>query len=770
MIRIFKGSEENLLAYFQRRHLELPRSALFFTPADCTGSWDAIRGLLKQLSDRHGDDWITRILYQHLPAASIVCPGLSEQLTETGLHLRDALGPSITSHLSHNWIIQRPLFEAWARIVMQLAQESGSEILIPSPGLLDEQSYNVLRTIFRLFPVNLPHMEVGYAPERREAEPDQDGITWNFSAKDDRLFLFGLQTLSRAEAFNIANLDTFDVINFERDRPEGFSLHGTNYEYRALGSLRENAGYRQLGCSKALNILWSAFSGFGFASALQMGLACLRQSSDLGAEQAADIHAIVSLSAHNLMFKSQDMRLIHFLESHLRSALALERRPDRRCALLYRLTVTLGRRKKDFRSGLAISDQGLAETKAGGLTPLDSRYQEAWIRNIRAYLFASLLEKKHSIAEAEAAYDLLADLVAEASARWALEIRMTRAVLSSNLCALARQAKDIISLEKWSRLEASVAEQLPGMARFIAINWIDFYRRALRLDLALASAIQGIASAKAERDSYREYALCVDAADLSYRLGKLAEALFFLEEARGLREVFVAGQEFASLDLQEVSIALRSGLPQRAAEILNRVVEENPGLPDILAEAWSLYALLAASEGDRPNADQRMNRAIELAVSSGERNTLLRIANTAGQVCKILGREAEAAEAYERALEIATSEIQGSRPPAADYLRALLGAQSCFGWSWEPTYTCLELLRPALDEWDTWWELERLIEAVQNAAARMPEAIVRGDSIRHIRLLVHAGRQRADCEAQAISLEQLIPALSSGLADVEWAI
>jgi tetratricopeptide (TPR) repeat protein len=767
MVRIVKGSEDNLLSYFQRRHLELPRSVLFFTPADCAASWDATRGFLRQLAERHGEGWVARILSLHLPAASIISPGLSEQLAESVLRQREIFMPSIVSHLSHNWMIQRALFEAWARVVMHFVKESESEVLIPSPGLLDEQSYGVLRAMFRLFPEDLPDMEVGYAPERKEAEPDQNGIAWNFSMKDDRLFLFGLQALSRAEALDVAGPSGFDVIRFERARPESFALFGTDYEYRTLNLLRETPGSCPLSLSEALDILWSSFGGYGFASALQLGLACLRHYPDLSADQAADIHSIISLSAHNLMFKSQDSRLVQFLESHLRGALALEERPERRCALLYRLTVTLGRRKKDFRSALAASDNGLAEVKAGNLSVLGSRYQEAWVRNIRAYLFASLSEKNRSIAEAETACDILAGLDTQASERWALEIKMTRAILSSNLCALARRAGDMASLEKWSRLEASIADQLPGMTRFVAINWIDFYRRALRLDLALASAGPGITSAKAERDSYREYTLCVEAADLSYRLGRPAEALLSLEEARRLREVFVAGRDFPPLDLQEVSIALRLGLTERAAPLLERAMQTNQGSPDAMAEVWSLYALLAALEGDQPSADERLNQAIELAVASGERNTLLRTAITAGQVCKLLGREAEAAEAYERALEIATSEIEGSRPPAADHLRALLGAQSCFGRSWELTSACLELLRPALDDWDTWWELESLIDAVEDAVARMPEALATDNSVEQMRLLVHVARQRVDCEARAASLEQF---LSPAPSDVEWAI
>ena len=652
---------------------------------------------------------------------------------------------------------------------MQLINESGSEVLLPSPGLLDEQTYGVLRAMFRLFPEDLPDMEVGYAPERKEVEPDQNGISWNFSAKDDRLFLFGLQALSRVEALEVNSSNGSASADFKTTRPQDLALYGTNYEYLAMDSLQGDPGFSRLGPSEALEIIWNIFRGFGFASALQLGLACLRLYPDLSAEQSADVHSIVSLAAHNLMFKARDPRLIRFLDSHIRSALALEERPDRRCALLYRLTVTLGRRKKDFRSALAVSDDGLAEAMAGNLAELGSRYQEAWLRNVRAYLFASLAERKRAISEAETACDLLAGAEMHAAERWSLELRMTRAILSSNLCALARQDGDMVSLEKWSRLEASIAEELPGMARFVSINWIDFYRRALRLDLALASAGPGIVGARAERDSYREYTLCVEAADLAYRLGKITEALSFLEDARKLRNVFVAGREFPSLDLQEVSVTLRMGLLERAAGILEKVLVTGQGSPDFAAELWSLYALLAARGGDGLGADERMNRAIDLALASGERNTLLRVAITAGQVCNLLGRKAEAAEAYAKALEIASSEVEGAKPPAADHLRALLGAQSCLEWSWELTYPCLELLRAALDEWDTWWELEALIGVVEKAVVRIPEILARGDSIGNIRLLIHVARQRADSEARAVALERLLPPLSPGFSDIDWA-
>ncbi|MEM7355923.1 MAG: hypothetical protein AAF657_34220, partial [Acidobacteriota bacterium] len=107
----------------------------------------------------------------------------------------------------------------------------------------------------------------------------------------------------------------------------------------------------------------------------------------------------------------------------------------------------------------------------------------------------------------------------------------------------------------------------------------------------------------------------------------------------------------------------------------------------------------------------RINEAINLAVESGARDTLLAVAIAAGRASQHLGRPGDAEEAYRRALEIAgeNSGSTGGDVPATLELALHLGLWET---ATEPPVDsvthCLSLLPEALDDAETWWRLRRI--------------------------------------------------------------
>ena len=745
-MRVLKGSIDHILSYCAHRHFHSARALWIAKPSDPPFGWTAIRDLLGQIAARAGEAGVAAVLARHRAAASLVIPAFQAGLDAEQVQVRETLAACLESHLSHNWLLQRGLQEAWAAILSELLGEGEVEILITLPSLLDDMSFDTFRTLLRLSPGALADASVGHDSEVSEPEVDANGIAWRASPGDNRIFLFGLRSSGGVEVLSLSGGDARSGAPLpSADGP----LFGGDYEAAALAALQEGAG--PSGC--IARTIRFCFEGFNFAGALRLGVAFLAARPEPEPSLAADLHAMVSLAAHNMMFYSRDPRLIAFLEHHLAAALAVETRPVRRCALLYRMAVTLGRRKKDFPAALQWADRAILEARSPGLPALQSRYQEAWVRNIRAYLSMSLGRRKEAMADAEAGFDLLADVdtqgepVAGGERRWLLDARMTRAILSSNLCALARQAGDLPAIGRWSRREAQVAAGLPGMARFTAVNWIDYHRRTMRLDLALADAVAGIAGAIAERDAYREYVLNVEAGDLSYRLGKAEDGWAFLKRAAALREVSDAQDVFAPLDVQLATAAMRAGRLAEAESILQPLLRQGGFDADARAEMWIVLATAAALAGERPEALERMDRAIDLAVETGERNSLHRAANAAGDLYRHFGEREQARSAYERAFEIAGAEIEGAPPPAADLLRTLLGLRETSGPEAAVAVLDLRLLPEALQEWDVWWDLGRILAQVSAVLGRRSMLDLPRQDLESMQLLVTAARQRPDCAA-----------------------
>jgi len=733
VIHLVRGPAAALESHCARRAAGV-EEAVWLAPPVAPRSWNGVRNLLAELARRRGRGAVEKVLARHRAAASRLLPRLAADLSAAERAAARRMTACAESHLSHNLLVQRPLFEAWAELLAELA--AGTTFVVPDVARLDRASLGALRTLYRRHPRRAPDLLLGFDPRRPDPKPDGEGLIWELPAADVLQVVLGFQTLADTE---VLEAEAGGGERPERGQPPEGALAASPWEdaveAAAWGLLGRREPLDALGVERFVTAIQAAFGRFAFTASLHLGLGLLASEASLTPEQTAEVHGLVALAAHNRQFRSLgNRRLAELLEGHLRAAWERETRPARRSALAYRLAVTVGRRRKEPEAALEWATRSVDEARRDGIERRQAAHLEAWGRNIRAYCWMETGRSAAAVEDCETAFALLDDVVraetgetdrAAANAATApeplvREIAFTHALLADNLAALAEMEGDDEAFVRWKEIGESPAEGVPGLVRFEGLSWVRFHRRRGRLDLALPRALAALEAAHAEQDALREYRYAVQAADLLDRLGRSAEALELFRRARELRSRLGDPAFLRPVTAAEAAAARRAGrLDEARARLEEALAEtESPARAELLAALGEV----AAAADDGAEAERRIGEAVEEAVAGGARDVLLRVAVAAGEASQVLGRRDEAREAYGRALDLVGStgeepDLEAQPPPAADLLAVRLGLAET---SPEPP-TCddlrqlLALLPEALDDADTWARIPRLVSLVRRA-------------------------------------------------------
>lgn len=699
--------------------------AIWLSPPESPRSWNGVRNLLAGVARSWGRDAVEEVLSRHRPAASRLLPRCGSELTAEERAAAHRITACAESHLSHNLLVQRPLFEGWAALLMELT--AGRTLVVPDVARLDRESLGALRTLYRRYPEQAPDLILGFDPQRPPPQPDDQGVIWEIPVADGLKMALGLLTLPRATLEEVdaeGNGEGYEPPNLDPspwEDPEetaGWDL------VAAGGTSREELGDPGEAGVRAVQV---AFRRFAFTAALRLGRGLLATDVSLSPAQAAEVHALVALAAHNRQFRSLGNRpLARCLERHLLAAWEDETRPARRSALAYRLAVTVGRRLKQPEEGLEWARRAIEEAQREGVPPRQAAHLEAWGRNIRAYAWMESRQLDQARGECERAFALAdaevrhgagsPEKAAVAEDPLLREIAFTHALLADNLAALAELAGDDEGFRHWKEIGESPAAEVPGLVRFEGLSWVRFHRREGRLDRALPRALSALESARAEQDAFREYRYAVQAGDLLDRLGRYGEALERFEEARELRRRLGSPRFLRPVAAAAASVARRAGRLDQARTLLREALEDAEGAGRV--ECRAAFGRVAAEAGDAEPAEAHIGEAIDAAVELGARDVLVRVAVAAGEASLVLGRREEAREAFGRAREIAERET-----PAADRLAVELGLAEARQQppGSDDLRQLLALLPEALYDADTWERLPRLEALSEQVAADDPE-------------------------------------------------
>jgi len=698
---------------------------------------------------------------------SLVLPSLAGTLSSTERAEREKLAARLDGHLGHNGLISRPLFHKWAAFLLDLMAEGKFTIAVPSLHDLELESLAVVNSIYQVYADRAPPLVVGYDPEGPDPEADDDGIVWPLPRAAVLTTALTFQAEPDAEILDLAAAKSPKVTGASW-LDDQVSYTDEDLEAQAYLALRGSTDSRpgEL-ATLVVPAMQAAFRAYGWTSALRLGVELLAQGPELTPAHAAEVHGIVGLAAHNRQFRTEsgNSRLEAFLERHFRLALESEKRPAIRSAHSYRLAVTLGRRHKDFEAALPWADKAIEEARAPGLVGLQSAYLEAWGRNIRAFVLAFTGRSQQAVEDAETAFALLEDAADQAPHRgdetrnpWDAEF--SRVVLAHNLVALGLLNGDMERALRWQQTACEIDAEYPGIAKLEAKGWLALYSLSLRFDLALPQVLKGLTCAQADRDLVMEFRLTRDAGDVCYRLGEAERAHEFFERARELRARLGNPPSLLPQEVSMAAAAVRAGRYEAARQVLEHALAD-PWYqwPDAQAEVLAWIGLMHAAAGEGRKADSAMDQAIDRAVESGKRDTLLRIAVAAGSACRLLGRPKEAEEAYRRAVDLAkVDDAGGAPPPAAEWLRAELGLSGHAGAESDPErlVQALRLLPEALQDEECWWDLSRLARRVRSVSTLEPEALESDDLVEPLEKLVIAASQRKDCAEEIRELRAVL--------------
>lgn len=736
MITLFHISRNSI--HSRSSHVALPADTIWLDPpGNVSMSWHGVRLLLSILGGRPNG----ALNFGEMKTLRALLPtGRSTDL-RAGPLLSKELQARLDSHLSHNWAIQRLLLKPVAEDLAQLLMGRNITLAIRDLRHLDWETTAVLKLVFQTHPETDLDLFVGYTYGNAD-EYDSQGINW--SMRSDYLVrsVLSLQSLECVQTLE-GSLPRINRVLPDRPR----DLYGLSisedliFELEGGRLVATNSNKRRV--VEAIRF-W--FQRFGFASALRLGVSLLAYSPRLEPEQAADVFGIIALAAHNRQFRSAgNATLARFIEQNLHQALQFEGRPAIRCATLYRLAVTLGRRLGELQEARSFADRAVAEARSGNLAPSESVLQESWGRNIRAYVLTRLRMRREAIEDLELALACLNDLdPADAGgASIHRELVATKALLASNLSGLMRSFKNPSLSWLWRKRAQEFESGYPGVARYEARAWVDLCRTHHRPRVGIRHALRGLQDARLELDGMWEFRYQLEAADLSYRAGFLRLTRRFLERALRLRKKFKGADFLTVPDLAYANAYGRSGHYDRSKEIFLERVPVVDSL-DQRAEIYGQLAVCASRVGEGDDAKQFLQRAAELAQESGERDTLLRTAVAAGASFQLLGRVRDARRAFEDASDIA----QAIEAPVAphDALAVTIGRLETGSGDLCVLEATLEDLDEALLDADSWWMLARLLKLMLETAYEYKW----GDSS----LLLLAASQRNDCRALLAALGQ----------------
>ena len=455
-----------------------------------------------------------------------------------------------------------------------------------------------------------------------------------------------------------------------------------------------------------------------------------------------------------------------FIARHLEAALAEEKMPAVRCALLYRLTVAYSRRLGRLNEAERWAEVAIAEAEAIEVT--DRKYQTSWALNILAYV-------RTRQKDALAARDCMVGASGHVSvAGWVAEplsaesgvdgdFALTRSLVVHNLAVAEAATGDLQGYSERLQSACLLEAKIERSAKYWAQSLVPHCKQILRLDLALDAANEGLLAATRDNNVSFRLFFILQVADLEYRLGQARVASESYLSAQSLVAKLSPLEAYPDLDLPLVSALEAAGDLDRAEEILlSKLSAGNNAAPDVAAETVSRLAVLAARRGDSTGAEKWASQATERVAAEGVRHRLVRTGLQLGRAARFLERPEEAADLLLWALDLIDNRTDSASVSPIDELMVLteLGRSSALS----PTQAqrSLSLLAENLSaSASAWWCLPDAFEHWLSCCG--DQELGSGSFAAKLKTLLSAAEQRSDCRS-------LVQRMQAGLEHVSAPI
>jgi len=752
-IRIVEGDEAAVRLEVLRLATGEARPLVVDCPAEPWESWSGVRRILARLVASAGEEAVTAALERHPGPARLVLDRWRPRRPEAAERESAALAARIDSHLTHNWTVQRPVMNGWARILAELVRGGGFCLVVPYVNLLDWETLATLKSLYRQPRASRPRLVVGHGKDLGDAERDGLGIEWRLRTQYVREAVLGW--LGRRDARCIAAPEPAGPAAAPPADPLGrLPDLAAGLEREASAVLADPANLDPAACEQVVEALEACFRRFGFTAALWLGLELFRRVPGLSGELAARAHEAVALSAHNRQFHSEgNTALGELIAAHLEAAIAQERRPLVRCALLYRLTVAYGRRLGKLEDADRWAECATAEAERA--EPTAPRYQAVWARNIHAYVHGRRKNGPQARQCMQEAFALVSAPRWEAAVRGAngselggADLALTRSLVAHNLAVTEAMGGDAERSARTLETACALENEIEGSAKYWAMGLVHNLRRRHRPDLALPQALLGLRAAAKDREASLELYFLLQLADLAYRAGRpLPSSRYFLAGRRLTARLEPLADGHPDLDLPAAAALEDAGRLDLAEAILRSKLggpaESNA---ELSAEVSSRLAVVAARRNDPDAADAWADRASEAAADDAHRHCLVRTAVHLGRAARLLERRRQAEELLTWALQLVEDRQDPESVAPAEELLVLTELHRCRSLTAEQARRTVLLVPRSLSSPAAWWALPDALEIWLDHGEGLelggPEA---PDPA--LQLVLTAGESRDDCRA-----------------------
>lgn len=581
-------------------------------------------------------------------ALSIVFAGFDPDLSEDQQQIAQRFSARLGSHLTHNVPLQELLWREYSRFLIAANGAIPFVIVVDDLCQLDASSFAIMMQMFRVCAARAPDVIVGVPSDLPEQIAlDDRGIAWDLGAPELRRMLGVLRRVPGYTAGGRGQTEPC-CCPIVRDPRDPCLEQRVRQVIERL--THEPSAAEVASIAPAVRRI---FASFAFDTALRLALDVLDAAAPLSPDDRASICGIAAVAAHNRQFFSRgNQRIARFLRDTYREALAYERDLDHRLALYYRLAVTHCRRLGDTQRAREAIDAGLAELAHPQLPALERQLQEAWLRNIDAFVRVRDGDLAAAFTCCERAFAALREPAPSADIPDA-EVELSKLVICENALTLASMTGNEPLRERWLARATHSFGRWPSLA---VVELLEQQRTHIdRLELAKARqlAIDALDVARPQHNPLLEHFLLVNLSDLSFRMSDHHAAAEYSAAARSIAdELGDIEQTRLALELRAAEIAEALEQLDGAEQILHGLLDAGTPSLDLRVDGQGRLARLYARRGQRERALELIEQVIDLAADSGELDLLLRASCHAGDVASLLGMSDDARAAYASCLEL----------------------------------------------------------------------------------------------------------------------
>jgi tetratricopeptide (TPR) repeat protein len=573
-------------------------------------------------------------------------------------------------------------------------------VAIPDVAALDLESLAAITFAWLGLPSSArPPLTIGHDPE---AEPDDLHGRRAWRLADVELTHLLAQAGARPEPLPGPSAMMAET----RLAPLPLAPFDDDLERRAWSGLVGGGGAEARALT--LEAIRGSFDAYGYSGVLLLGETLITLDSKLSPAERAEVHTLIANAASALRPQGSDDELAAFLEHHLLAALGVETAPLARSLLYTRLALCAARRRQHMPEALTHAERAVEEARAVSAAAPESPWALAWAHHARSAALAGVERRADAAQQALLALDFATRADPDHPALPPAEVLAAQDYLLDRLAQLHGWEGDGTATAAWQH---RMHEREARRPRGVRIGRLRVLRLAASDPSRVNEALRLAKESREEAERLSDIELLDRASatlgELLYRIGDTQGAYAAFARSLMLRrrldnaERVLRGEISLALTAWRAGRHLESSLGWRRAIGLSAEGQ--------LAERAELHVglALALAAMERAEAVDAADAAIELALASRQGRIMQRVARLCGEVALVRRDTAQAAEAFERALQM----VEGLPFDAAETVAVYAGRLAAGSATHGELDAALELLPSALQDGETAWQLKRLIDA-----------------------------------------------------------